>query len=674
MKKGICTALICLLLLGGMLAQAEDVTPYSLSRYRDKTAGGVVGHVAGLLSGFEFIWENDTPLVPLPEEWFVLMKGPYGGGSAHGGAGVSRMLEAGIGSDDDYHIDFFNQLILAESGAMPSHRQIFDLWRAYQVSDWGGGDKAMSIMRKQKLPPPYTGLLEYGNIFHWCTEPYIENETLGLVAPCLPQTAWHLADRLASVTGDFESLDFARFWAAAYAAAYGETDAQAALIAAREALLPGSWPAQIYDACFALYEAGTPWETAVVELEGMRREIYQANNIQCAADVNNGFAILALLYGENDFVQTVKLASISGYDADCTAATAGGLLGVLHGAENLPEEVLDAIWQDGEGVYVNDRGFTPHIGGDYPDTMTFGEIVDQYVRNGIAQVIAAGGRADEANLYIPLQGNAAWQGVQPENADFESGSLEGWQKDGEADFYVESSEKAHSGDHCAAIKLTKDASEATLHTTLEGLVKGEWYRLSAYMMTSFDGEAQLFVGQESDTAYVSALNANKGWVLRELIFQAEDATATAGITAAQQPMDGGITAYLDDMRIERLEHPMRTTITQEHATLVRREEYTLTFETTSEADMALCLPYSYAGTAVTYADVLVDGEFFFSIGFPPTSAVHAQTENAVKIPLRLPEGAHTLTLVPDQDGVMLYGAYQTYWPAAALDGIMQKTN
>jgi ADP-ribosylglycohydrolase len=58
------------------------------------------------------------------------------------------------------------------------------------------------------------------------------------------------------------------------------------------------------------------------------------------APLNLALTLWALLYGAGDFEATILLAVNGGYDADCTAATAGAVLGLLHGREGLPEKWL----------------------------------------------------------------------------------------------------------------------------------------------------------------------------------------------------------------------------------------------------------------------------------------------------------------------------------------------
>jgi ADP-ribosylglycohydrolase len=65
--------------------------------------------------------------------------------------------------------------------------------------------------------------------------------------------------------------------------------------------------------------------------------------------LNIALTVWAMLYGEGDFSETILYAVNGGYDTDCTAATAGAILGMVIGAENIPGKWKTPI---GNGVYV----------------------------------------------------------------------------------------------------------------------------------------------------------------------------------------------------------------------------------------------------------------------------------------------------------------------------------
>src|SRR5690606_25026361 len=52
-------------------------------------------------------------------------------------------------------------------------------------------------------------------------------------------------------------------------------------------------------------------------------------------ELNTAAIIAALLYGDGDFAESLKLAFNMGWDADCNAATVGTIMGVLEGYRSL---------------------------------------------------------------------------------------------------------------------------------------------------------------------------------------------------------------------------------------------------------------------------------------------------------------------------------------------------
>ena len=57
----------------------------------------------------------------------------------------------------------------------------------------------------------------------------------------------------------------------------------------------------------------------------------------CHTISNAAIVALGLLWGEMDFTRTMGLCLTMGFDTDCNCATAGSVLGMMLGAQNLPE-------------------------------------------------------------------------------------------------------------------------------------------------------------------------------------------------------------------------------------------------------------------------------------------------------------------------------------------------
>lgn len=657
---------LCILSLWWTDASAGEQDTYmrmNTATYFDKTAGCIAGHLAGVLSGFEFAGGRENPRICLPDEWFALCHGPYGGGLKRGCAGTSLIGNRGrIASDDDYHIDFFNQLIFAEYGPDPAYADIAAMWKKHQVRDWGGGAHAMRIINRHNYFPPFTGRLEYGNRFGWCTEAYIENETIGCVFPGMPASAAVLGDRFASVTGDFESQLAGKFLAVLYSVAYFETDAVQALRKALAVMPEGAWIRRMCDKAFALHaKYPNNWRKAARELYTDRRAIFLMDNPQTAYDVNIGFTVLAILYGKNDFFESVRIASLIGYDADCTAATVGGLLGILKGIEALPATVQEAVWKNGTGIYLNDNHQVPYIRQNYPEEQTLGSIVLQYRENAEKAIVHCGGKIEGSTYVIRVQKVPADRSVAIINADFEAGNLNlhFWHQ-GSAWAGAENAVPAHNGTGCLRVNVIQPGSQAKAQLKVRGLKPGVTYRLSGYLMADKKCHAHLFVEGENTPYSCTATWGNDSlWFHRTLLFTALDTVLYVGLHGLG-PGQGN--CYLDDVSLETYDYEQLVILnaaelaeqtslkfisdqkTRNYIRITSRTHLRLKeFQIASTKEYLLRIGYVNTSPTMVNATLSTD-HTIGNIGFPVTGEKPLSTQNILEIPIRLKKGKNTILL------------------------------
>ena len=109
------------------------------------------------------------------------------------------------------------------------------------------------------------------------------------------------------------------------------------------------------------YDRGETWQDA-------RNAVVKLNEDMgwFQAPANVAFTVIALLYGEGDFGKTICTAVNCGDDTDCTAATAGALLGIVYGNSGLPEKWKSAVG-DALAVISLHRFSIPAA---YPQTVT----------------------------------------------------------------------------------------------------------------------------------------------------------------------------------------------------------------------------------------------------------------------------------------------------------------
>ncbi|MEK0316621.1 ADP-ribosylglycohydrolase family protein [Cohnella sp. 56] len=656
----------------GCVPAAKERPPtYEISKadYYDKTLAGILGQVGGVLTGYEFVSEE-----PLPDEWFALMKGPYSGNSEFVAQPQNdRLFEergGAIGSDDDYHIDFLNQLILADSGPNVSSQEIREAWLKYEVSDWGGGGTAMDNMRQLGMLPPQTGQSEF-NKFYWVTEPYIENDTIGMIAPGMPLTADRLTEKFASVSGEYDSVVWARFLGVMYSLAYFETDARVAMDKAADILPRDGWPYQMYLKVKALYkENPDDWRWAQGELRKVKRMVYGWDNIQVIPDINNALAMLAIQYGNNDYMESAKIASLSGYDADCTASFVMGLMGIVHGMDGTPQVVKDTIYKDGEGVYVNDMEFTPHMGRNYPAEQKFADIVKLYVSNAENMIVAHGGSVEGDKYRIAGEPLSPAIVVPVTGGDFEAGTLEGWTADASADrVYAQNNGNALSGDWNGRIDVDGTMRDGKLYTTAKGLTKGATYRVQAYLTADAGVEARLYVDSGGgESAYASVTDRVGSYAGRTLEFKASGKSAVIGLEAVAGEGAAG-SAAIDDVTVQRIAEMTGDRHEAESAAATGFERgaaksasgggYAALPDEAADGPAGLSFTGIHADEAgeyrlrIGYANgwsgtvrlgLAVNGTALGSAWLPQTGAADAFSANAVDIPVLLNKGDNVITL------------------------------
>ena len=83
---------------------------------------------------------------------------------------------------------------------------------------------------------------------------------------------------------------------------------------------------------------------------------------------NNSAIVIGLLYGDGDFMQTVRIATDCGFDTDCNAGNAGAIIGAYLGHDLIPsyakrfirEEIIPGLtdWSDKSLFKLSQRTHT----------------------------------------------------------------------------------------------------------------------------------------------------------------------------------------------------------------------------------------------------------------------------------------------------------------------------
>jgi hypothetical protein len=119
--------------------------------------------------------------------------------------------------------------------------------------------------------------------------------------------------------------------------------------------------------------------------------------------INGLFGIMAVLYGEGDFVRTTGIAVSAGMDCDNQAATCAGLIGVINGASAIPSALTLGLsdkpsWKTPfNDTYIN---FTRD---DLPVYTKISDIVNRILKIAGEAIISNGGKKiteDNKTFYL----------------------------------------------------------------------------------------------------------------------------------------------------------------------------------------------------------------------------------------------------------------------------------
>ena len=622
------------------------VTEKTLSKevYVNKTLGGLLGQFAGFLSGYEFArWNNMTGL---DESWFEFCNGPYAGNYAHftppDTYRYDRLKDdpvtglSAVWSDDDYHIDILSQYILKEMGH--SSYAIKETWKKYVVSDWGGGSDAMALINSKNLLSPFTGSIEAGNRYGWCTEAYIENETLGMNAPGMPNVATFLTDKFACNVGYFDSVTWAKFYAAMYSLAYFETDVKVIMDKAVKAMPVNSYPYKIYQYALEIYDKyPNNYKAGAQEMETYRRNLYRIDNVQTDPNINGGLAILSWLYGENDYMKTAKYSSIMGYDGDCTAAICCGFMGVLKGFKPENEEyatINDKIYHNGAGVYHNDVETTYQariLSNLYPTDQPIDEIVAMYQENFETILLENGGKINDTSYVVPTTDLVESHAALFDNYDAENRETTGFSSKNGTLYCLTETENENSHTGFAYFKFINTSSGETYHTYK--LTKGKTYRLTTYAKTSTDTLVYMFARSNGEVTEETSFANISSIIGKSFVFTAKEDIVDVGFMFKGGSADEYV--IFDDFMLEEINTPVLSVASSQELTLANGK-YIKSLEKPASVkageEVLISVEYRHYGGSPLFATLNRGSDVYGGFIFSNTSKNATAGRAVVEIP------------------------------------------
>ena len=279
----------------------------------DKVRGGLVGQILGNLNGMPY----EMKFIDEPGAVESYVPG----------------LPEGARTDDDTDIEWTYITEMARTGVLfTPPRRMRELWRTHiNRCIWCANRYARDLM-ELGMEPPLTGRIALNPWADFNISGAFLAESFGLVAPAMPQTAGRLGLHYTHVAIDGEPAQQTQFVTAMIATAYVETDAAKIVEAGLTAVDPKSALREVIEDVIRWHrENPADWRAT----RRLIKEKYTRHGgglrDKNGYELNTAAIVGPLLYGGGDFAESLRLAFNFGWDADCTAASVGAVLGVVRG-------------------------------------------------------------------------------------------------------------------------------------------------------------------------------------------------------------------------------------------------------------------------------------------------------------------------------------------------------
>ncbi len=301
------------------VALSETIT-LPAETLRDKIRGGLLGQILGNLNGLPY------------EMKYIVEPGNV--------TEYTPALPKGAWTDDDTDFEWVYIKVMEDEDCLllPPER-ISRLWKErINKRIWCSNQYARQLM-DLGIEPPLTGMAVFNPWAEFNISGQFLCETFGLISPAMPQKAAEIGLNYTRVAIDGEPAQTTQLFTSMIAMAFVENDVNSLLDSGEATLAPGSIVSQVIRDVRAWHqEHPTDWRTTRKLLKDKYTRHDGQTRDRNGYELNTGSIVAALLYGQGDFVKTLRVAFNFGWDADCNAATAGTIVGVIKGYRSMLAE------------------------------------------------------------------------------------------------------------------------------------------------------------------------------------------------------------------------------------------------------------------------------------------------------------------------------------------------
>lgn len=333
--------LISQLLISGAFPQSLRTIPQD--ELRDKIAGYWIGQLVGNYLGFPFEGTYTAEAVPVFIDRYYDFRDDsilaINRNDLRGYCPVTINWLEGAFSDDDTDIEFVTLHALEKYGLDITYPEITEMWKTHiNRKIWCANRSARDLMNRGLMPPETGSKVNNPNWYQ--IDPQLVNEIWSVVYPGMIRKSADRAEWGARITSDDWGTHPTIAYAVMYSAAIFEKDVHKLVDLALKYMPDGSPFREGMIDLISWHGEHSDWRVArklvFDKYYHYKNGTYAAPVSDVSALTNGLFGIMAILYGDGDFVKTTAIAVSAGLDCDNQAATCGGLIGVLSGAKTIP--------------------------------------------------------------------------------------------------------------------------------------------------------------------------------------------------------------------------------------------------------------------------------------------------------------------------------------------------
>jgi len=360
-----------------LVAQTKRETTVAIPAevLEDKIRGGFLGQVVGDLNGLQH------------EMKYIAQPGNV--------QEYTPALPDGAWTDDDTDVEWPYILEIQRTGnLLLPYPRIAELWKRHINRRIWCSHLYLRQLLDLGIEPPLTGRLEINPWADFNLSGQFVSESWGLISPGMPQTAARIGIHYTHVSIDGEPVQSTQMIDAMLATAFLTSDMEKILDAGAAALDPQSVMRQILGDVRQWYKENPKDWRATRRLTKDKYCKYGGEDLRDRNGVwlNGASTISALLYGDGDFVQTVRSAFNFGWDADNNAAASGAILGVLKGYR----------WLMSQGWDIKDA-YRNTSRDDMPENETITTYCDRLVALARLNITQHGGSIVAGNYRIAVE-------------------------------------------------------------------------------------------------------------------------------------------------------------------------------------------------------------------------------------------------------------------------------